>query len=428
MRPSHKHLNQRSSTWQQTGLATSLMPPGRCPKAHSARQQITSDRRRKRLSNALQAIREATSQRLQSTKRTNPSQRGLAASNHKHPQGRQEKRPSHYNPDNLRFSQSIRNKINAAIRGGWAPSTLKGYNGAVAQFLAFCDEESVLVKFRFPTSETVLCAFAASGLGRQAGSTVSNQLAGLKAWHAAWNAEWRGGRRLQYVLNGVEKMCPSSSRRNQRLPITREILRTLHRNLDLKTPFDAAVFAAACTLFWGQCRAGEVLLSTTTPAGCKGKPTRQDFLPLTNTKPCYSMRLPSTKTHFTDGETVILLHQKGSMDPIQALHYHLYTNQFDAEKPLFPYKTAHGSRPLMKSAFLGRCNKIWARNNLPRFTGHCCCIGGTTELLLAGVPPHVVKQSGRWSSDAFLRYWHSTEVILPLYMKRIQSMKRPGQE
>jgi hypothetical protein len=60
------------------------------------------------------------------------------------------------------------------------PSTLKGYNGAVVQFLEFCDKEKVPVKCMFPTGETVLCAFAASRLGQQAGSTIRNQLAGLK--------------------------------------------------------------------------------------------------------------------------------------------------------------------------------------------------------------------------------------------------------
>jgi hypothetical protein len=396
------------------------MPSGRRPKSHASGRKYKAEQRRERLSNALLAIREATSRQSHPAKWANLKRREPAAHHHKSSQGGPQKCPLHHNPDHLRFSRTIREKINAAIRGGWAPSTLKGYNGAVAQFLAFCDEEKVPVKFRFPTSETVLCAFAASGLGRRAGSTVRNQLAGLKAWHAAWNAEWNGRSRLQYILNGVEKMRPPSSMRNQRLPITKEMLRTLHKSLDFKTPFDAAVFAAACTLFWGQCRAGEVLPTTTTPAGCKGKPARKDFCPPTNAKLCYTVRLPSTKTKFTEGEIVILLHQKGSTDPIQALRYHLHINQFGAEEPLFSYKTTQGTRPLTKSAFLQRCNEVWARKNLPRFTGHCFRIGGTTELLLAGIPPHVVKQSGRWSSDAFLRYWRSAEVILPLYLHRIQ--------
>jgi hypothetical protein len=48
-------------------------------------------------------------------------------------------------------------------------------------------------------------------------------------------------------------------------------------------------------------------------------------------------------------------------------------------------------------------------------TGHCFHIGGTTKLLMAGVPPHIIKMMRRWSSDTFLHYWCSLEIIAPLY-------------
>jgi hypothetical protein len=53
----------------------------------------------------------------------------------------------------------------------------------------------------------------------------------------------------------------------------------------------------------------------------------------------------------------------------------------------------------------------------PILTGHSFRIGGTTHLLLSGVPPDVVKTTGRWSSDAFLRYWRSTEQIASIYLE-----------
>ncbi|TFK16572.1 hypothetical protein FA15DRAFT_548136, partial [Coprinopsis marcescibilis] len=60
---------------------------------------------------------------------------------------------------------------------------------------------------------------------------------------------------------------------------------------------------------------------------------------------------------------------------------------------------------LTKAHFLERCNQIWTGLGYLRITGHSFRIGGTTELLLAGVPPDVVKAMGRWSSDSFLKYW-----------------------
>ncbi|KAF9218783.1 hypothetical protein BS17DRAFT_642718, partial [Gyrodon lividus] len=60
---------------------------------------------------------------------------------------------------------------------------------------------------------------------------------------------------------------------------------------------------------------------------------------------------------------------------------------------------------LTQKKFLARCNSIWTSKGIPVSAGHSFRIGGTTELLLAGVPPDIVKALGRWSSDAFLCYW-----------------------
>ncbi|KIJ22397.1 hypothetical protein M422DRAFT_277184 [Sphaerobolus stellatus SS14] len=48
-------------------------------------------------------------------------------------------------------------------------------------------------------------------------------------------------------------------------------------------------------------------------------------------------------------------------------------------------------------------------------------IRDTTKLLVAGVPPDVVKALGRWSSDAFLVYWQSLSELAPLYVANLSS-------
>ncbi|EIN03379.1 hypothetical protein PUNSTDRAFT_23992, partial [Punctularia strigosozonata HHB-11173 SS5] len=126
-----------------------------------------------------------------------------------------------------------------------APSTLRGYNGAVNRFIRFCRNGKIHQRFWLPADELVLCAFAASSKGRHAGSTARNALAGLKAWHSAQNAEWKGGKRLNYILNGVENRRPALSHRPPRLPINRKMLRILRAGLDLTDSVDMAVFAAA---------------------------------------------------------------------------------------------------------------------------------------------------------------------------------------
>ncbi|KAE9389435.1 hypothetical protein BT96DRAFT_767999, partial [Gymnopus androsaceus JB14] len=54
---------------------------------------------------------------------------------------------------------------------------------------------------------------------------------------------------------------------------------------------------------------------------------------------------------------------------------------------------------------VNRCNEIWRPRGVPKISGHCFRIGGTTHYLCRGVPPDIVKALGCWKSDAFLVYW-----------------------
>ena len=87
------------------------------------------------------------------------------------------------------ISSRSRAYITRAIQNGWAKSTINRYSSSVELFLRFCDDEFVPSHLRFPADEFVLCAFAASSLGRHSQSTVSNCLTGLKAWHTAHNVK-----------------------------------------------------------------------------------------------------------------------------------------------------------------------------------------------------------------------------------------------
>jgi hypothetical protein len=47
-----------------------------------------------------------------------------------------------------------------------------------------------------------------------------------------------------------------------------------------------------------------------------------------------------------------------------------------------------------------------------RIHGHSFRIGGATELLLGGIPSHVVASIGRWKSMAFLLYWRKVSKVV----------------
>ncbi|KAE9389184.1 hypothetical protein BT96DRAFT_835263, partial [Gymnopus androsaceus JB14] len=73
---------------------------------------------------------------------------------------------------------------------------------------------------------------------------------------------------------------------------------------------------------------------------------------------------------------------------------------------------------LSKAVFPKRCNVIWSRHNIPRMTGHCFRIGGTTHYLVQGIPPNVVEMLGCWKLDAFLKYWRDLDSLTSIHLHR----------
>jgi hypothetical protein len=63
-----------------------------------------------------------------------------------------------------------------------------------------------------------------------------------------------------------------------------------------------------------------------------------------------------------------------------------------------------------------RCTQIWDAAGILRAFGHSFRIGGSTELLLAGIPPDIVAALGGWTSLAFLLYWRKIEHIVPMHI------------
>jgi hypothetical protein len=334
-------------------------------------------------------------------------------------------RPSFFNVvnDTHLLSPQSRNHVTQAIQSGWAGSTIKRYSSAIEHYIRFCDTEGVPAHLRFPADEFVLCAFAASSIRKHTRSTPSNRLSALKAWHIAHNLEWKGSSRLRYVLNGVHNLAPSSAKRPLRPPINAKMISQLLEHLDLDSPLDVAVAACATTAFWGQCRLGELLPSSLSPLVSTLFPTRVDFKRSLRNPHSFILRLPRTKTH-RHGQDVILVSQKPPSNPISLLCKHLLVNNMPNDTHLFSYAAGDTFISLTKPIFLRRCNEIWHSLGYPRTTGHCFRIGGTTELLIAGTPPDVVKATGRWSSDSFLRYWRSLDDIAPQHIRHLHRLKR----
>ncbi|PPQ85790.1 hypothetical protein CVT24_002428 [Panaeolus cyanescens] len=308
------------------------------------------------------------------------------------------------------------NNILLALNSCYATSTQDTHARALKHYRVFCDEREVPKNLRFPAHEVVLLAYAASHFGSRSGGTARHRVNALKAFHDIHNLPWHGSNRLAKILKSVTNNTPASSTRPPRAPVTTSMLKRLLSKLDLNIPLDAAVAACACTAFWGQCRLGELLpASSTTPSSAI--PNREHLTRSASKhghNKFYELLLPSTKTN-RRGETITILNQDHPSNPLPLLQNHLAVNNLPRSTALFSYVSSsrHIPIPLSKRRFLARCNKIWSSLGYSRITGHSFRIGGTSKLLASGIPPDVVKTMGRWSSDAFLRYWRHLDKIAP---------------
>ncbi|KAG1764946.1 hypothetical protein EDD22DRAFT_978917 [Suillus occidentalis] len=271
--------------------------------------------------------------------------------------------------------------VNSVTRHAWKLKTLEGYQGRVNRFLSFCLSNNIPVSL--PTPEWLICVFAAHRAGTCSGSSVANDVAGLWAWHIANGSPWLGGTCLKYVLRLVARLTSDSSKRPPHPLVTSELLKLLHSSLDASIPLHACVLACADCIFWGQGHLGEFLPTSQSCFSAK-------LFPTVNSLIC---RLPWTKVSKEKGEDIFLGHQLGCLDSIASLLVHFLS---PSSSHLFTYHAGGGKLvSLMKRKFLLVYNSVWSTCGLPRLSGHCFCIGGTTELLLCNVPPHIVKVIGR---------------------------------
>ena len=321
-----------------------------------------------------------------------------------------------------RFPSHISRLLQNVVLNSIEPGTRKNYGAGLLRFHQFCDQYQVAEAERLPASEVLLAAFVSAWVGQVGSSTVDNWLAGLRFWHTLNAAPWRGDRLLKAACTTIGKLQPPT--KAKRPPVTLEHMHALRCRLDLTNAFDAAVFALACTAFWGCRRLGELLIQGTgsfDPTRHVARNAGVRFQPIRGSPETYAtFHLPWTKSTKTAGADVILVSNGDPSSPIAAMRHHLRANAaVPGHAPLFGFETAGGGwAPMTRTWFLGRCNEIWLESSLAPLTGHCFRIGGATELLLRGTHPDMVAALGSWRSRAFLEYWRKIECIIPLFIAK----------
>ncbi|KNZ82042.1 hypothetical protein J132_08388 [Termitomyces sp. J132] len=285
-------------------------------------------------------------------------------------------------------------RVDMVILNVWIDSTSSHYASAVQDFLNFCKEQGIPFLSAVPASEDILSLYAASMAGILVGCMAANKILGQIRRNRI-----NGPLRISYTLRGTENLRPPNSVRAQRCAMTRQMLHIIYENLDMTTALDTCIWAIILTAFWSQIRLGECLPKRQSVVNPKLIPSWRNFA-CPNDMGSRTLHLPHTKRGKMKGETAIITRQHGSLDPI-----HARMNEAHAGDAIAVYKGPKNTRiALVTRKLLKRINPILENASYPTISGHCFCIGGTTALLLDGVPPDIVKLLSRWSSDSFLRY------------------------
>jgi hypothetical protein len=121
--------------------------------------------------------------------------------------------------------------------------------------------------------------------------------------------------------------------------------------------------------------------------------------------------LPWTKTTGYKGAHIYLMRQFQPLDPTEAIISHFSSSRLPVDALIAEFVEDGLVKVMDKEIFMAMCNTIWSKEGHPRITGHSFRIGGTTALLRSGINIQVVKKMGRWSSDAYLRYWRNVQEL-----------------
>jgi hypothetical protein len=270
-----------------------------------------------------------------------------------------------------------------------------------------------------PASHFLLAAFIANHVGTVGGGTVKSWMSGLKAWHDLNGAPWEGEDCWVELARCTANKEGTGFKRAQRGPVTIEHLIALRNALDICLPFDAAVWAIATAAFWGCRRLGELTIPSAEKYDTKYHVSRathiKRIVPASSSH-ATAVSIPWTKSTRERGAIITLTDRADDLCPSRALRNHFLANKLvPAHAPLFAFQNDAGNwSPMTKDWFLGRCFPIWKAASLLAVFGHSFRIGGSTELLLAGVPCDIVAALGGWTSLAFLLYWRKIEHIVPM--------------
>ncbi|XP_077778997.1 integrase/recombinase xerD homolog [Podarcis muralis] len=298
--------------------------------------------------------------------------------------------------------ESWEQEVMKGVFGAVAPSTMRSYKKAWADFLKFRSRMHSSRQNAIPSTREVLHYLAhLKELGR-APKTLNIQSAGISYFCKTFFATDPCAEFIvRKTLEGWRRAQPPSS--DKRRPITYDILTQIHKKLRAIcwSKYEARLFSAAYSIaFFGALRIGELVCEGGVPHGQRG-------ILLSDLTLSGSQLLVQVRSSKTDqqgrGALIQLPAAQGSGPcPVRDTRCFLYLRP-SGPGPLFIH--ADGSL-LARHQFTRVMRRALSACGLPaaEFAAHSFRIGAATTAVHLGLSTERIKDLGRWKSDAYRAY------------------------
>lgn len=347
---------------------------------------------------------------------------------------------------NRSFSLRTRWMTCHAMLNSVQQSTLETYSYGPLRWLFFCEEEGIPPEERFPMRQDDLARWLAVTAHDFSESYTRKHIEGIRLWHLIHLVPWTFDPTLQaQILRGAAVIAgpPKDPRR----PITLKDIVALRDYLETdggengeNDGRNTAMVAAALLMFFGMCRAKDILLPRKKPTWSKKKnrwlrafdprydPSRADFAFFSRTKkdpPMVKLHLPWDKVKKEKGADVWVAEQsrfETDLEPVSTLKAHFAYNQPGSEDPAFSFVGRDGvSRVfLTKSYYRQVLNAALEANGRTKVDLHGFRIGGFNFYKLNKVDMSNVMLFGRWSSRAMQKYQRKEKKTSGRFMANLE--------
>ncbi|XP_063418241.1 uncharacterized protein LOC134701028 [Mytilus trossulus] len=305
-----------------------------------------------------------------------------------------------------------------------ADSTKALYNVGYEHYLKFLQlQGSTWSTFQLPpVSENLLMRFIAYCESNKhlRYSTIKSYLCGIRFYYLL-----KGGvnplenfvgkplPKLKSVLVGLKKKHAIMPKRI-RLPITFDILYKmcfLLRNCIFDSYTDVLIEAACVTAFFGFLRCGEFSVNDTKKFDHESNLCLSD-VQITND--CIFVHLKKSKTDpFRYGITIPLFKNNTDLCPVVVLqkYYRLRMSIFSNSESFF---ITNKGDPLSRNFFIShvKCTLDKLGLSSEKYNGHSFRSGAATTAHKARLEDHLIQTLGRWSSDCYTKYIHTSPDVL----------------